>query len=229
MHDTRATTDTNLFPSSAISRSATALIFSLAIALTTAIFPAVAQGQSETEAPSPGDWALQFQVQSNFTLGAFQGSVLSVKHQISERRALRLGTGFRLLSESDDTASDVERDRNLQQVQIDAQYLFTSDREDSVRPYAGAGPTVSFQRVKQERPDEQFERTDRSFQGGLAGVFGVEWMVRSGIGISAEYGVAATYRRTSSDRETTDGELNTTSTAWNLGARPVLFGVSVYF
>ncbi|PEN05804.1 hypothetical protein CRI93_11930 [Longimonas halophila] len=214
------------------------LLIGMALIVATAVLPPLTQAQSENEAPSPGDWALQFQVNDNFTLGSFQGSVLSVKHQITDQRALRLGTSFDVTSRSREINEDAiadgpdSDDEARQQFQIDAQYLYTSDRESAIRPYAGGGPTFLMRRTRDERQVSAGtqEGTNRSYGGGLVGVFGVEWMVHSAIGISAEYGVQAIYTHESREIERNGTTiLDATDTEWNVGDRPVLFGVSVYF
>lgn len=219
------------------------LLIGMALIVATAVLPPLAQAQSENEAPSPGDWALQFQVNDNFTLGSFQGSVfqgsvLSVKHQIADQRALRLGASFDITSRSREINEDAiadgpdSDDEARQQFQIDAQYLYTSDRESAIRPYAGGGPTFLMRRTRDERQvgAGTQEGTDRLYGGGLVGVFGVEWMVHSAIGISAEYGVQAIYTHESIEIERNGTTiLDATDTEWNVGARRVLFGVSVYF
>ena len=225
------------------SRMIPTLLIGMALIVATGVLPPLAQAQSENEAPSPGDWALQFQVNDNFTLGSFQssvfqGSVLSVKHQIADQRALRLGANFDVTSRSREINENAiadgpdSNDEARQQLQIDAQYLYTSDRESAIRPYVGGGPTLLMQRTRSERQvsTRTEEDTGRLYGGGLVGVFGVEWMVHSAIGISAEYGVQATYTHESSEIERNGTTvLDSTNTQWNVGARPVLFGVSVYF
>jgi hypothetical protein len=212
------------------------LLIGMALIVATAVLPPLTQAQSENEAPSPGDWALQFQVNDNFTLGSFQGSVLSVKHQIADQRALRLGASFDVVSRSreinEDAIADVpdSDDEARQQFQIDAQYLYTSDWESAILPYAGGGPTFMMRRTRDESSTGTQEGTNRLYGGGLVGVFGVEWMVHSAIGISAEYGVQAIYTHESREIERSSTTVfDRTDTEWNVGARSVLFGVSVYF
>jgi len=215
------------------------LLIGMALIVATTVLPPLAQAQSENEAPSPGDWALQFQVNDNFTLGSFQGSVLSVKHQIADQQALRLGTSFNIRSRSResndyilDGSDSNDETRQEQQFQIDALYLYTSDRESAIRPYAGGGPIFLMRRFRNEMQASggTEEINSRLYGGGLIGVFGVEWMVHSAIGISAEYRVLTRYTRETREREVNGTTtFDSTDTEWDVVPRSVLVGVSVYF
>ena len=185
-----------------------------------------------------GTWALQFQITDNFTLGAFEGSVLSAKRQLSESRALRLGLDINAVTSSQDERSfaaggseDSQTDLNLD---LDLQYVSYLNQEGLVRAYAGVGPTLGYGRTKiEETSDEQgSELTRNTYLVGVVGLVGAEWFVRSNISLTAEYGALASYAAISTQRvNVQNGNVvgESDESRWRFGSRPVRFGVSVYF
>lgn len=189
--------------------------------------------QSEdTQTPPSDRWALQFQITNNFTLGSFQGTLLSAKKQLSERKAFRIGVDLRssYRDESvDGSVADVQaEDRNAQHVFLDAQFITYPISGDVIAAYWGAGPRVGFSRQVDDR--EVAKIIEWTFAGGIGGVLGVEWFVRPRISLTAEYGAELTYERRVRDQDFNEGgTLERTENAIMLAPRSVLFGISVYF
>lgn len=178
-------------------------------------------------------WALQFQITNNFTLGDFQGSVISAKRQFSERRAFRFGaavsSSFRNRTD-EGIAGEQSRDRNTHFIRLNAQFVRYPVTERALKMYWGVGPTARFGRSKQEPGSGGTETRQWTVAGGAEGRLGVEWFVQSQISLTAEYGAGLEYERhvQTTDLEG-DREQKLTETRFALGARPVRFGVSVYF
>ncbi len=193
-----------------------------------------AYAQSDNEPDTDDRWALQFQVTDNFTLGDFQGGLISVKKQYSARRAFRIGINLnasvsRTTTERD-MGSKTERDRNNQTIGINAQWMRYPIHESRLRAYWGVGPTIDFNRraVSRETNDEPGDANESNglvLRGGALGTLGAEWFVRPRLSLSAEYRAGLTYFYARSDQ----GSDVDTQHQVSLGSRGVLVGVSFYF
>jgi opacity protein-like surface antigen len=177
-------------------------------------------------------WALQFQVTDNFVLDDFQGATLSAKKQVSETEGVRIGADVGASFESASMLNDGDerdQDRNSQSVRATVQYLRYPVSEGAVKMYWGLGPSVGLARTRLDGTNRP-EQTQRRFSVGLEGALGVEWFVHSQISLSAEYGAGLGYDREVQTVETESRtEQETTTDRFAIGARPVRFGVSVYF
>ena len=177
-------------------------------------------------------WALQFQVANNFILTDFQGATISAKKQVSETEGVRIGADVGASFESATMLNDGaerDQDRNSQSVRATVQYLRYPVSEGAVKMYWGLGPSVGLARTALEGTNQP-KQTQRRFSVGLEGAVGVEWFVHSQISLTAEYGADLGYDREVQTVETESRtEQETTTDRFAIGARPVRFGVSVYF
>lgn len=191
--------------------------------------------RTDSYAQSPDDvaisdrWALQFQVNNNFTLGEFQGGLISAKKQYDARRAFRFGIGLNATFDQrtdEGNGGTQEQDQSFQRVTANAQWVRYPVDEGRVRAYWGVGPTLQLQRNVDDQSGT--DQTQWRLGGGAVGVLGAEWFVHSHISVSAEYraGVEYTWQRV----ETSNGvNRETTDSQFRIGGRGVLVGVSVYF
>jgi opacity protein-like surface antigen len=163
-----------------------------------------------------GSWAFQFQIADNFTLGAFQGTIISAKRHYSENSAIRLGTSLSFTTSDDDgTGTSLQADTifdmstrngsgNGQSVQVMAQYLYYPNPLGLVNIFFGAGPQIQFSRshtdVNQVRSvSGNFMATDnatrdtKSWAIGANALAGVEWFVTRSLSVHAEYGLLVQY------------------------------------
>lgn len=213
------------------------LIQSIVVLCILALFACPSAYAQSDDAPDIEDrWALQFGVTPNFTLGDFQGSLISAKKQDDERRAFRFGLEFDVqvsrMNTDRDVNPDTERDRNSQFINATAQWIRYPVHEGDFRAYWGLGPTIGLGRdaSSQEMSDmtngSDSDDDDRlNLNGGAIGVLGVEWFLRSRLSLSAEYRAGLSYQYVRRDQ----GSTTDTQHAVSLGSRGVLFGVSVYF
>ena len=194
--------------------------------------------QSDDDPPQleAGTWALQFQITDNFTLGAFEGSVLSAKRHLSTSRALRFGvdlSGSTTTQTRDGgTAGERENTRTDLRLGLDVQYLGYLNEDDAVRAYVAAGPTLGYDRLTDKQStggSQTSETTADIYELGLAGVVGAEWFVRPTISLTAEYSARALYTTRSGDSEPAGVSEPPSLDRWSVGPQPVRFGVSVYF
>jgi len=216
------------------------------------------------DALAPGSWSVQFSVQQNFTLGSYSGSTLSLKRHLASGNALRFGlsVGFGRGGEDFiDSSADTfltrtqmsESDVNSASFGVSAYYLWYSDRAAPLHAYWGAGPTVSWSRGHDDRtqaltyepagqPPVAFtvveEGTSRSWNVGVAGALGVEWLVARRVGVFAEYGSSLGYTdakftrrltQTSGGAGPSTGQTRRDGHSWGLSGSGGRLGISAYY
>ena len=204
--------------------------------------PAQAQQSADADAAPglvPGAWAMQFQVNSDFTLGSFQGSLFSAKRHYSAQGALRFGLSV------DVAAEDREGDSRRPGSSADrygGSVLFQILRYPAVngdiRPFFGIGPRLSYTRSTTETGDDRVlqSSTGRSFGAGLEGVVGVEWFFRPNLSLSGEYGLSVHYARSTQESVRPRSETRVRQVLssdeierYGIGDVPVKLGLSFYF
>jgi hypothetical protein len=190
-----------------------AAVTATVVILAGAVMPAHGQSQHSL---AEGNWALQFRIGQDFTLGSFSGGVISAKHHRSADRALRYGVTL--------GSQHVNRDNGPNTsstgVGLVAEFLtyptLSRDPGGDIHLFWGAGPAVQFQRQTAESPTGD-RISSQLLTVGAVGSIGAEWFVRPRIGLTAEYqsGVNVGF---GDERRTV-----------NLGQQGVRFGASVYF
>ncbi len=178
-------------------------------------------------------WALQFQITDDVLLDDLQGAALSAKKQVSATEAIRFGTdvsiGFEERTRDAGLGDPRTQDRNTQLIRATVQYLRYPASEGNLKMYWGLGPALGLSRIQQEGTNQP-EQTQRGFSIGVEGALGAEWFVHAQISLTAEYGIGAEYGR---EVQTVDmgrrTEEEVTTDRFDLGARPVRLGLSVYF
>lgn len=207
--------------------------------------------QSEASEPKnslrAGVWALQFRINNNFTLGGFQGGVISLKHHRSARSAFRLGLTLGFTADDDDesfvmTRNDTviaegqqDRRNNGQNVRLDLQYVRYPNPGSRVNLFVGIGPLLSYFRNYYETESNTVvsyqERT--SWGVGASGQLGVEWFATKNISLHAEYGVHVQYVWSSEEGQSVDATTRRVTSgdgrSVDFGASSLLFGLSAYF
>ena len=205
--------------------------------VTVAATPSYAQQEEPEEDENPiqaRTWALQFQINPNFTLGAFEGSTLSVKKHTSATRAWRLGVTLEANLADSDSDEGENTDENNQLIGVNGHYLFYSARKRPVHLYAGPGLRGFYSRAssKDERrgpSGEQIVLSDVTFVDwsvGLTGTLGVEWVAGKSISLLAEYSTAISFSRREFFGDSRRPSMDRTT--WRLGSDNVRFGLSVY-
>jgi opacity protein-like surface antigen len=191
-----------------------------------------------------GKFALQFQINENFTLTNFQGTTFSGKYHLGKKSAIRAGLSISFddaRSERESTINDTlnyfeNSENNSIGFTIISQYLFYLVRTDDIGFYMGSGPTIGFGHSKGETKleisDSTFETGSGSsdnFNVGLDAIIGVEWSFHKDMTISAEYGIKFYYIHQTSEFETTSRKDKRTNEAIRLTPNYINFGISVYF
>jgi len=194
-----------------------------------------------------GSWALQFQINDNFTLSSFQGSTISAKRHFSNKRAIRFGMSLSSAvtdqdQSSSQTAGSDHAESDAQRITINTQYALYPSPDKNVNLFFGSGPVVSLSRSNTTTRSlrgsfSTANRTrDTGWSAGLSGVLGVEWFATRNISLSAEYTSSLVYsssnikaisEQIASNRITFETERHTK--AFQFGSGGVNFGLSIYF
>jgi opacity protein-like surface antigen len=222
----------------------------IVVLLSVATAVATPWSAQEKYQPEKGDQALQFQINSNFSLSAFEGDLISYKWMMSDRRGIRIGFGLNshLGTEEDSSeypaADSLNENRSVDRWQHSLQVtalLVTVVPSDKAWFYYGFGPTCGY---TTENTDYDYTKPDpvryssgdsQHFEAGVAGIAGVEWALNSFLTLHAEYRSEFLFqlRRTEYEGVRRGTELEYVSTTelhyWRFTSRGVRFGLSVYF
>lgn len=227
----------------------------ISILLFTFTFSSFAQTDT-TQIDLAGKFALQFQISQNFTLSSFQGGTFSGKYHFSNNSALRLGIYVGLASRDNniyekkiypDTSFIKSFEGNnyvKEQIKFSFQYLYYITIKNSISVYLGAGPNYAYNFSDRDTKlsynstfgeDKTSTGTSTNmYSFGFDVLIGIEWFVRSNIGIVAEYGSSYSYSKSNyaynklaSNGTRQIGEENLTDNSFN--PYSVKFGVSIYF
>lgn len=148
-------------------------------------------GQDSTQnSLKRGKFALQFQLDGNFTLKPFQETSFSGKYLITDLSAIRAGIQF---SNSVDVESKIDDKDTTKQsslnIKINAQYIYYLSVVDDICLYTGSG--LSYGRDLYTN-GSYYEEQD-SWSIGLSGIIGMEWFVKKNISLSGEYSLVLNY------------------------------------
>lgn len=195
--------------------------------------PALHAGEAEDPRDEP-NWALQFGIWGDLTLGTFEAGDISFKQRLSPRSALRYGLSIYYNYRDGTRLSDDHVYWNDIQV-IYQRYV---DPEAVVKFYWGTGPYVHYRYDYRLFSTDTYynERIHKEWGLGLRGIGGVEWFVTRMISLHAEYRVSAVYSWVRDEIEYKSGISSPVrrdskeDQSFNLSnSRTVLFGMSVYF
>ena len=208
-------------------------------------FEIVAQ-MSDREDPAEflldeNDWALQFEIDNNFTLTSFQGTLISVKYHMNAQNALRLGINLELAKGSqkhNELDSGVEDDSkveaSLYAINTTLQYVRYPKPKRRILYFYGAGPFLEYRADSYSFEEENSydDEEQRTWGLGISAVVGVEWFVTHAISLLGEYGVRAgcnftkeTYEEVGWTKEVDE----ITTREFIFEPLSVKFGLSVYF
>ena len=199
-----------------------------------------------------GKWALQFGISENFTLSSFQGGTISAKYHFTNNSALRFGVTLyhsnldREYTETsvypDTTFNSIYEDNYARyQIQFTLQYISYIETINSISMFYGGGinyftsPDNRESSSERKVPIESSSLDYSNYGFGVNLLIGVEWFVRSNMGITAEYGSGYQYSLYEQvqvqDDIINDVRQNTrkTQTRYGLSSSTVKFGVSIYF
>ncbi len=207
------------------------------------------EAPAANSAMTKGAWAMQFQINQNFTLSSFQGATLSLKRHYSPSKALRfglnLGGGFSNEKSRSEFGSQAESDGNNQNLGFACEYIVYPSSDSRAKFFFGTGPSVNFSRSKNTESQGNTQPLLRSinkntiWSTGFSGVIGVEWFANSQISFLAQYSSFLGYSSARGEAviEQADGAggFSVSSKSFrnvdgfNFRASAVNFGLSVYF
>jgi hypothetical protein len=191
-----------------------------------------------------GKFALQFQINENFSLSDFQGTVISGKYHFSKRDAIRLGLEI-ILSDSEYETIVNNLDTNIvdQSVTdtnnfgftINSQYIHYIRGTDNISLFGGIGPYFRYYKSTRNRElvvdeiENIIESENENYGIGLDLLVGVEWWFHKYMSLSAEYGLKFSYLSSKSSFEDDSVKGESESKAYNISGNHINFGITVYF
>jgi hypothetical protein len=203
--------------------------------------------------------AFQFQIADNFQLSSFQGSVVSMKRLLSEKKAIRFGLSISAKVSNNDSESSAASDSLVSSRQLDhssygidvsAQYLCSPYRVSGIVFFIGTGPLLSYNYAKSDDKNVYYQSaigdivtakhtaTAKNYGLGIVGVCGVEWFLKEKLSLTAEYGLSIQYSWRDSETNISqqselgnNEKMDRTDNSNSFAIRPVAvrFGVSIYF
>ncbi|MBL7960717.1 hypothetical protein JNL27_10820 [bacterium] len=209
----------------------------LVLILSGSILNVCGQAESSARHGLPGQHALLFQVGENFSLRSFDGSLISLKKQLSEKKAWRLSiglSGYHTKSEKvmsiDTTTSIYDSDDSQANVSLSFSFQFFTNPEDVLSFYYGYGVRTMWNHNWSDVPHIYNDGADQLSIGPI-GFLGIEYAVTDRIKLSGEYGAFLYYRYafTKYDRPIVDNKDKTTSHTFGLTPDYVRLGLSAYF
>ncbi len=175
-----------------------------------------------------GLWALQFNIQHYFTIRSFQGGTISAKYHTSDKSAIRFGFTVRgeYASGKEETENEIDDHKyHYESLTFNLQYVRYPSVDKRAKFFYGFGPLITGHHRSILQPEKS--RT-YNIGAGLTIVLGVEYIISSHLGLTAEYNTSALYMKyyyrinigNSMQKEHTDRII--------IDADDVKFGVSVY-
>lgn len=214
----------------------------LFLVMTCLLKPSMSPAQDTTPIYSQlgkGNSALQFQINQNFSLKSFSGTLLSFQKVLSQRNAIRWGLSLTGAFANEQVNLDTRAKSGNINATVSMNYLWYAHLQRRIRFYYGLGPRLLFGYQNNWQNGDSGSlvgRTITTNEGiGIEGVAGVEWFVNRHISLTAEYLELVEGQRIFSinkhDIGSTGSDIRSTrtSTMISVRAEPVRFGISIYF
>jgi hypothetical protein len=208
--------------------------------------------QAKENSLKKGKWALQFQIEDDFSLRSFQGTNLSLKKQTSDRSAYRLGIsvnfnfgdGSNEGIQNDSISAKHDTDQIGHSFQFALQKIIYPNPTADINLFYGFGPAFGYSYSRSESNDSYSSGSSRysksSNTGWSAGgsvVMGVEWFASKDFSLTGEYSNSFSYSKSVGESETIyrqSGSVNQSkykndSEGFKISNTVVRLGLSVYF
>jgi hypothetical protein len=180
-----------------------------------------------------GTYAVQFQIASNFSLSSFDGGLISIKKQISDTKAWRLGISLNAMhseirnqTNPDSLNYPKKSNQSVAKIQFFGSFQKYFVAKKTIHAYYGYGIMLGF---------SHNGSNDNMESIGPLGYLGVEWFPHESISISGEYSCMGEFDyhviKTTYPPYHTAGDIiiKTKIYSFSLNQQPVKLGVSVYF
>lgn len=179
--------------------------------------------------------ALQFRITENFTLGTFQGGILSYKWHSGVDRANRVSLSL-IASVLDRSGEGDERLNSMSRINLGVGVNYSRihypNPDADIKFFFGYGPGFNVSYLQSENQTRQLRAEIRQtgFGFSFSGLAGVEWFFHNSISLHAEYAGSFRYDHTRLRQERlTETEGGSNSNQLVLAGDGVRFGLSVYF
>jgi hypothetical protein len=204
-----------------------------------------------------GRWALQFGIARDIQLSDFQGTMISLKYNLTRKSALRLGLAVDFEASDFEDSQDntgysyfdthyIDGDINDRRLELNLQYIYSAGTVSRLKFFLGSGPVIMYSDYEKEgsgrvtKDDSSaasyYLNKEETWALGIAAIVGVEWFAYKGISLTAEYGSTFEYRYLQA--ESTENNYyyfgrtestDTEETGYYFDRSRVRFGLSLYF
>jgi opacity protein-like surface antigen len=231
---------------------AAVIVLSL-VGLSSGIFCQESEKEDSQACVPENKWGLQFSISKNFQLSNFQGTTLSLIRKLNEKRSLRAGISISGQSgENRSTITSLPQDSLMSKNKADNQnynldlsfdYLFTSELNDKISFYFGAGPILGLMNYDTKQYADSLKQINSTmivtktflqsnkqtgWSIGLSGIAGIAWQVHKKILIHAEYKSTLYYQRNEMVSKNSSSKFKNVVESVTLRSNPVSFGVTVF-
>lgn len=218
-----------------------------------------AQEHRRTEVKSMGaeakSWAIQFGVPSLLQFHQFKGAVISLRRDISDREAIRIGLSLGSLDRSvnysnlrtfSNTTREMYRDIDYNGFNVDLaiEMLRYSGDDSEFRAFYGLGPFIGAgswnnrdnYKVRDPESIGTYKGSGDSFYLGSNIFLGVEWKFARSVGLHIEYGLKIQYTKINSKVHyestypsySSEGIFDTDQKRLTMGGSSLLMGISLW-
>jgi hypothetical protein len=140
-----------------------------------------------------GSFGLLFSIGANFNLGSIDGAMFSGKYHLSNRIAIRLGTGLSLSKQDAQIIIDHGESKPIERessgYSLTSYFVYYLIKKNIINPYIAAGPLYSYSMISDMFQStnyyESHERIDKTYGAGI--LFGAEWFFIKNMSLFAEY------------------------------------------
>lgn len=186
-----------------------------------------------TKKCSEGTMAILFKIEienKSFwpTLLAFSGKTFSGTYHFSDSKAIRLGfsaSGTTFKRDQTDVTPSPRSESGIS-LRIESQYLAHLPVSGNLLFYYGAGPIVGYSGFLRRYADSDYRNI--TWELGLSGVAGMEYILLDRVTILAEYFIHAVYSRYESENRRAVRD-KSTWTRFTFDSMPIRLGLSLYF
>lgn len=181
--------------------------------------------------------ALMFQVEPSLNLSSLDGTLFTMKKQLTEKKAWRLSISLRgshtegeTLVYEDSSVGTGNSDYSNAFVSMSFSYQHYINPEERVRFYYGYGAQLSYYHNWSNGPaDYQNDQYEDRIMAGPIVYAGVEWFFTDRFSLSGEYGAYLYYAYGFSKYKGDDGHFTLDSHTIALSNQNARLGLSLYF
>ncbi|MCK5145380.1 hypothetical protein KAR48_01420 [bacterium] len=185
-----------------------------------------------------GLYSIQFAMDKDFEWRSFEGSLISLKYNMSPKTALRLGISPMSLTRINDMETDagiLKREVSERSIRVALTFIQRIRARQYTSFYVGGGPIVLFSDYNEEytegsalKSKSTCKKTCREY--GLQLILGAEVFIKKYVSLFVEYGAQISKNKITLESDPCpESSGKRASSETMLLAKPVELGISIYF